>query len=147
MSQETYKLRSIWASMRRRCYNAKSNEFHRYGGRGISVCVEWSDVNAFIKWALEHGYKKGLQIDRIDNNGNYEPENCRFVTARENSNNRSTNRRIHYKGNDLTLSEFSVLTGVKYDSVRRWSRNGLSAEQILETAKMKGSKCFQRYAI
>ena len=81
----------VWQMMKDRCYNPKSKSFHRYGGRGISVYDEWRRSSAsFIKWALENGYARGLAIDRKDNNGNYEPGNCRFVTVSEN--NRNTRR-------------------------------------------------------
>lgn len=80
---------SSWDSMMTRCYSAKSNSYSRYGGRGITVCEEWHDVTNFCDWAEANGCEKGIQIDRIDNNGNYSPENCRYITCAENSKNRS----------------------------------------------------------
>jgi len=75
--------------MKTRCYNLKDKHYKDYGGRGIKVCEEWlNDSRKFIKWSLENGYKKELQIDRIDNNGNYSPDNCRWVTPKENSRNK-----------------------------------------------------------
>lgn len=82
-------LYAVHASMLYRCKNPKDTNYHRYGGRGISVCNEWEDRDNFIRWALENGYKKGLQIDREDNNGNYCPENCRWVTPCINTHNRN----------------------------------------------------------
>lgn len=82
------RLYRVWASMRERCSNPKNKRFKDYGGRGISVCPEWQDASAFLEWANTHGYRPGLQIDRIDNDGPYEPGNCRFVTAKENAANR-----------------------------------------------------------
>lgn len=79
--------------MKRRCYYAKNNRFHRYGGRGITICAEWKDnFENFYNWSLSNGYKEGLQIDRVDNDGNYCPENCRFVTLQENCRQRSNNK-------------------------------------------------------
>jgi hypothetical protein len=76
--------------MIQRCENPRHVGWHRYGGRGISICPEWrSSRKAFFDWALANGYQHGLQIDRINNDGNYEPANCRFVTRSVNSQNRS----------------------------------------------------------
>ncbi len=83
-------IRSVWDSMKSRCCNMKAKSYNRYGGRGISVCEIWSnDFNSFYKWAINNGHKKVLQIDRINNDGNYSPDNCRFVTPQVNSQNRS----------------------------------------------------------
>lgn len=75
----------VWKSMKRRCSSPKAEFYARYGGRGISVCEQWiNSFQAFYDWCLTNGYEKGLQIDRINNDGNYEPDNCRFVTRTEN---------------------------------------------------------------
>ena len=74
-------LYKVFRSIITRCENPKAKDYHRYGGRGISICKGWREhPGKFIEWALTNGYQKGLQIDRIDNNGNYEPSNCHFVT-------------------------------------------------------------------
>ena len=79
----------VWQNMKTRCYNTKSEAYERYGGRGILVCNDWLECSdSFINWAESHGYKEGLEIDRVDNNGNYDPSNCHFVTAQINSRNR-----------------------------------------------------------
>ena len=85
-------LYSVWKSMKERCLNPNSMSYYRYGGRGIKICDEWLNSSfSFIKWGIENGYKRGLQIDRRDNDGNYEPSNCRWVTPKENANNKSNN--------------------------------------------------------
>lgn len=82
-------LYKVWAGMKQRCYNEKNARYYQYGGRGISVCKEWRDsFMAFCDWSLSHGYSESLQIDRIDCDGNYCPENCRWVTQTENMRNR-----------------------------------------------------------
>ena len=80
------KLYKIWKGIIARCENLNDIGYKRYGGRGISVCPEWrNDPAAFINWALANGYKEGLTIDRVDNNGGYGPDNCQFITRSENT--------------------------------------------------------------
>jgi len=79
------KLYSVWRAMKKRCECKTVYYFKRYGGRGIKVCDEWHDPSKFFKWALSHGYKEGLSIDRINNDGNYYPSNCQWITRSENT--------------------------------------------------------------
>lgn len=76
---------NIWRLMKRRCLNPNDSSYYAYGGRGIKVCNEWMHSDAFIKWAYANGYKDDLTIDRIDEDGNYEPSNCRWITRSENA--------------------------------------------------------------
>lgn len=105
-------LNDVFYSMRSRCLSEENKSYKNYGGRGIAICDEWrSDFKTFYDWCIENGYKEGLQIDRIDNNGNYEPSNCRFITNRKNS----LNRRM-YKSNK------SGYVGVVWDKKsNKWS--------------------------
>lgn len=83
------RLKSIWHAMKKRCYNVKLPCYKNYGGRGITICDEWKNsFDLFMEWALSNGYRYDLQIDRINNDGNYEPNNCRFVTPKQNAQNR-----------------------------------------------------------
>lgn len=88
------KLYKVWQGMKTRCYNPNFIYYCNYGGRGITICNEWlNDFKIFYDWAIDNGYKEGLTIDRINNNGNYEPSNCRWITrAEQNRNQRKTKR-------------------------------------------------------
>ena len=75
----------VWIDMRGRCYNKNIKQYKNYGGRGVAICDEWSNnFKMFYDWAIKNGWERGLQIDRIDNDGNYKPLNCRFITQIEN---------------------------------------------------------------
>lgn len=119
------KLYFVWASMIQRCTNKNNKGFSRYGARGISVCDEWRDSSAFIEWALANGYRDGLSIDRIDNDGNYCPENCRWVDSETQSNNRRCNIIVSRGGETHTLSEWARIKNLPYKVVlARYYRNG-----------------------
>jgi hypothetical protein len=81
------KIYGVWESMRQRCRCVKHKAYKNYGGRGITICDEWDKFETFYNWAMENGYSDGLQIDRINNDGDYCPSNCRFTTAKVNMRN------------------------------------------------------------
>lgn len=83
------RLYQTWADMKTRCFCKNNGRYQSYGGRGITVCPEWLKYSAFKSWAMANEYADNLQIDRIDNNGNYEPSNCRWVTPAKNTRNRN----------------------------------------------------------
>lgn len=87
-------LYSVWNGMKRRCTNNKDQAYYNYGGRGISVCDEWHGFLPFYNWAINNGWEKGLTIDRKENDGNYEPDNCRFVTRLVQASNRRNPKRL-----------------------------------------------------
>lgn len=91
---EPWPLYNIWSSMKARCTNPNVKRYKIYGGRGIRVCGEWATFETFRDWSLANGYAQGLSIDRIDNDGNYEPSNCRWATPVEQARNMRSNRPV-----------------------------------------------------
>ena len=128
------KLYKVWAVMKDRCLNSKNKSYNNYGGRGITVCEEWrNDFKVFYGWAMNNGYSDGLSIDRIDNNGNYEPNNCRWATKRQQQLNTRRNKLITYNGKTQTLTEWSDELNIRFNKL--WSRLyklKWSAEQAFE---------------
>ena len=107
------RLYETWCGMKRRCNNPNDKRYDRYGGRGISVCEEWeSSFETFMKWAYSNGYKDNLLIDRINNDGNYEPSNCRWTDNKTQCNNRRSNIPIIINGETMTLKEYAERTGL-----------------------------------
>lgn len=120
-----------WKAMKKRCQNPNNADYPHYGGRGIRVCDEWKDYSVFKEWALSNGYSDDLTLDRIDVDGNYEPSNCRFVTMREQCNNRSNNLFVSYSGNLYTIAELSELTGIQYGTLYERVKRGLCIDDVV----------------
>jgi hypothetical protein len=100
-------LHAVWRAMLARCENPKQNRYHHYGGRGITVCPEWHDYTRFRSWASRTGYRKGLQLDRLDNDGNYAPSNCAWRSPKDQQRNRRNNRIITFQGVSKPLAEWA----------------------------------------
>jgi hypothetical protein len=131
----------IWCGMKVRCKNPNSKAFPDYGGRGIIVCDEWvSDYLNFRDWALSNGYTDGLSIDRKDNDGNYEPTNCRWVTEKIQANNTRTNHLLTLGNKTKTLSEWAKDTGIKRETIMMRIRLGWSVNEALVINPKYGSK-------
>jgi hypothetical protein len=120
-----------WAHMIGRCYNPRDKRYPLYGGRGISVCEQWRDFYNFYLWAINNGYSKSLTLDRIDPHGNYESQNCRWVTWKKQQNNRTNNRFIKCFGIKRTCQEWSEITGIKESTIRWRLDNNWSVEKAL----------------
>ncbi len=116
------KLYNLWITMIHRCEDAKREKYKDYGGRGITVCEEWHDASAFMDWAFANGYEEGLQIDRIDVDGNYEPNNCRWVTPKENSRNRRNTVFLTVDGKTKCVAEWCENINISPYTVYWWIR-------------------------
>lgn len=128
------KIYSLWNSMKQRCDYPKTNGYDNYGGRGIKVCEDWKNSFVeFYEWSLNHGYIEGLSIDRIDNYGNYEPNNCRWVTNKEQMRNMRNTIYVIYKGTEYVLLDLLEEIGrvEEYDKIRSRIKRGWSIEESL----------------
>lgn len=105
--QSYSKLYKVWNAMKTRCYNRNFMYYCNYGGRGIKICDEWKDFINFYNWAIQNGYKEGLTIDRINNDDDYKPNNCRWITRKQQNNNMRKNILIEYNGKKQTISEWA----------------------------------------
>lgn len=107
---------AVWCCMKARCYNPNNKNYADYGGRGTTVCNEWTDkatgFQTFREWAMKNGYKDTLSIERKDVNGHYEPSNCRWATQKEQCNNRRSNHMITYDNRTMTLTQWSEELGI-----------------------------------
>ncbi|MBQ2263240.1 MAG: hypothetical protein II336_18000 [Loktanella sp.] len=125
-----------WVAMISRCYHPSQQSYPIYGGRGISVCEEWrNDPAAFDAWATANGLSEGLHLDRIDTDGDYSPENCRFVTPKQNANNRRSNRIVMVQGSEMTLAAAAARFGVKASVAAKRIKRGWTEEEAFEVSK------------
>ncbi len=119
--------------MKDRCYNPNNKRYPHYGGRGIVVCQEWKDnYVSFRDWAICNGYQIGLSLDRINNDGNYSPDNCRWATPKQQAYNRRTNRLITIQGKTQTVTEWAEEVGISIGAFQNRLRYGWSEERLLE---------------
>ena len=125
------KLHKAWLNMRYRCFNKRCKFYDNYGGRGITICEEWSVYENFRDWALANGFANGLSIDRIDVDGNYCPENCRWVSEKVQQNNRRVNNYLTLNGTRHTIQEWSEITGIGWTTINERLKNGWTVEKAL----------------
>lgn len=127
------RLYDIWINMRQRCNNKNSPSWERYGGRGIKVYSEWNmSFDKFMKWALTSGYKDELTIDRIDVNGNYEPNNCRWATVKEQANNKTNSRIETYNGISASVATLCEMFGKDHSLVNGRLQKGWSIDDAMD---------------
>lgn len=129
----SHPLHSVWAGMKQRCNDKNDQSYERYGGRGIAVCQKWNkSFKAFHSWGIANGYQKGLTIERVDNNGSYEPSNCMWIPQSEQSKN--TRRCIHIEVNGVsfqTLTDAANYFNVNINTAYARLKRNLTIEQAL----------------
>ena len=132
-SNKSNPLYTAWKGMRARCRNAKRPDFYLYGGRGITVCDEWS---SFAKFAadMQAGYMPGLSIERENTNGPYCKNNCRWATPKQQANNRRSNRLLTFNGKTQNIEAWSVELGIKFGTIHQRLCYGWPVERVLSTA-------------
>ena len=113
------RLYSIWREMKNRCYNKNRKDYKYYGLKGVQICKDWiNDFNNFQEWALNNGYSEKLTLDRINANGNYCPENCRWVDMKCQNRNKTNNVKVFYNGETKTLKEWSETLHINYGTLK-----------------------------
>lgn len=125
----------IWKGMRQRCHTTTATNYSRYGGRGITICEEWDNFGVFAEWALLNGYSDTLTLDRIDPNGNYTPNNCRWVTYREQANNMRSNHMIQDGEQCITMAEYCRKYSLKYKHFWSLIKQGISVDEAARRSK------------
>ncbi|UXO94085.1 hypothetical protein Pan5_43 [Pseudanabaena phage Pan5] len=133
-------LYKVWSGIKTRCNpkTSKIKDRKYYSDLGISVCDSWkSDFLSFYNWAINNGWVKGMHIDRINQNGDYSPDNCRVVTRIQNGNNRRDNRNITLNGKKKSIAEWSRELNIKYTTIKARLDKGLSPADVLLTNKIK----------
>lgn len=138
------RLYRIWLGMNTRCNNPRSAHYGNYGGRGIRVCDEWKSYEKFKDWSENSGYRDDLQIDRIDNDGNYCPENCRWASPVEQARNKRNNHVLTVNGKSGTVAEWAEITGIKRETISRRIKNGKSAYEAVSIIPKIGNNQFSR---
>lgn len=130
------KVYKVWQDMRQRCENPKDAAYHRYGGRGVRVCNRWQEFDTFLSDMGEPPV--GASIDRIDNNGDYTPENCRWATPQEQQNNLRTNRLITHEGKTQTLAQWARETGIAYHVLKHRLNQGWQPPKLFTKDNLRG---------
>lgn len=126
------KLMYIYSNMKQRCYNKNNYGYKNYGGRGIKVCDEWlNNFKSFYDWSINNGYQDNLTIDRINNDGNYEPSNCKWSTKLEQVRNRRNTILITYNNETKTIKEWAEQYNIDFNTLRTRIRRGWDIERAL----------------
>lgn len=134
------KLYGRWVMMKQRCYNSNNKDYYSYGARGIVVCDEWKhNYLNFHNWAYANGYDDNLSIDRINVDGSYEPDNCRWVDKDIQANNKVCTIYIDYGGTTVTLTELSNIIGIKRETLEMRYIRGDRGERLYRPVRKRAS--------
>jgi hypothetical protein len=137
-SQEHRKLFAVYRNIIKRCYDKNFKQYKDYGGRGIIMCDEWlKNFEKFYSWAINNGYRKELSIDRINNDGNYEPNNCRWATIKEQSFNKRNTIILEYNNEKHTAKEWSKIIGISYSALLNRVKKKMPLEKIFYKGKLE----------
>lgn len=135
------RLEDIYYAMTYRCHNPSCHIYYKYGAKGIAVCDEWrEDKFKFFEWAISHGYKYNLSIDRIDNSKGYSPDNCRWATSKQQSNNKTDNHYVTLNGETHTLTEWSEIVGLSSGAIYQRLKRGWTEEKAILTPQLRFPK-------
>ena len=136
-----------YRSMMDRCENPNAHNYNLYGGRGIEICEDWHDIEKFEEWVKSSGYEKGLTLERIDVNGNYEPSNCTWATRKEQANNRRNTTYVTIDGVTKTISEWAEFSGINRSTLNNRYCQGIRGIMLLHKVEdTKFKEGYNRYA-
>lgn len=136
LPRDNKRLYEVWGAMKARCYNPNNKSYRLYGAKGITVCEEWMNFKGFYEWAMNNGYDPDAKfakctIDRIDSNGNYSPENCRWVDALVQSRNSASNKLLTYNGKTQHMTDWAIELGIPLSTISVRLKRGWSVERAL----------------
>ena len=129
-----------YRGMKSRCYRTKDPSYKYYGGRGIKACDEWLNIENFEKWVNKHPYFEGATLDRIDTDGDYAPDNCRWATMFEQDKNRRNSVLIEWNGETHNITEWSKITGINKSTLNNRYHRGWNTERILTAPVTHGNQ-------
>jgi len=135
------KFYKVWSSMKSRCSNPTDKAYCNYGGRGISVCEEWQTFEPFREWAMANGYREGLTIERINNDGNYEPGNCKWIPKGLQSDNTRRCVFITLNGQTLNMKQWAKELGIPYSVIQHRIYRGWSPLRAIGKEPIDSTRC------
>lgn len=134
------RLYRTWVGIKSRCLNPKNGAYRRYGGRGITICAEWMAFEPFREWAMAHGYRDDLTIERKDNDGPYAPENCTWISHADQARNTRKAQRVWLNGRGMTLRQWAQTAGIPWATFQARLKVGMSLEEALIAPAHRGRR-------